>query len=70
MEKYIGDNEVILKIAGLRWIKKVDYGGSIQRERYCLEWNYKGAAGSAEYEIKEERNAFYEKILKELQGQQ
>lgn len=68
MEKYIGDDIVTLKLAGLRYIKKEDWGGTTS-ERYCLKWNYKGADGSVEYKDKQARDAMYAKVLKALTEQ-
>lgn len=67
MEKYIGDDKVILLLQGLRFIIKEDrrYGLSTKVE-YFLKWDYKGAEGSLIYEDKAERDALYNRVLAEL----
>ncbi len=62
MEKYIGDNKVILALSGLRWLEKVDRKGITGEEIFYLRWNYKGAEGSTEYRIKEERDDLYQRV--------
>jgi len=64
MEKYIGDDKVILNLTGLRFVQKTDplYMGS----GYSLSWEYKGSKGSARYEKKEDRDAMYDKVQKAL----
>ena len=63
MEKSIGDDKVILQLAGLRFIKKENYTTNVRGdERYWLKWNYKGADNSVEYADYEARDTMYEKV--------
>ena len=66
MEKYIGDDRVILMLAGLRFLKKVDSTYSGMPQKFSLEWDYKGTSGSAYYPDKKSRDAMYDKVSKAL----
>ena len=65
MEKFIGDEVVVLNLQGLRWIQKENMSAG-WTERFRLKWNYKGGEGTQSYESEESRNAMYDKVLKAL----
>ena len=66
MEKYIGDDMVLLCLTGLRFIKKEDGWQHAEPQRFFLKWNYKGVDGQAEYKDEKARDAMYDKVLAAL----
>jgi len=64
VNKYVGDEKVIIGLQGLRFIKKTNSVSAY--ESYYLEWEYKGSKGQARYEKEEDRDALYNKIKSNL----
>jgi hypothetical protein len=46
LNNYIGDDQVVINVQGLRWIRKEDYLPLCGDESYRLEWDYKGGHGT------------------------
>lgn len=61
MKQYIGDDFVVLQLAGLRWISKENHSWG-DRDIFTLTWNYKGAENHMNYNIEEARNEMYERV--------
>jgi Zn finger protein HypA/HybF involved in hydrogenase expression len=57
---YLADNKAIINTAGLRWVIKSDKTYGILT--YHLEIQYKGSNQSIEYEIKDDRDAMFERL--------
>ena len=66
MQRYIADDEVILNLAGLRWVEKKDTQYTISEQEYCLTWNYKGSEARHVYRDSVKRDALYDKVRKAL----
>jgi hypothetical protein len=64
--QFIGDEQVVLSLQGLRSIKKVDTSWTTTEERYTLEWEYKGSKGHMSYKDQAKRDDFYNKIKEAL----
>ncbi len=65
-EKYIGDDTVLLCLAGLRYLKKEDGWLGREPQLFFLKWHYKGIDSQVEYKNKKDRDAMYDKVLKAL----
>ncbi len=66
MKHFVADSKVILNLAGLRFVVKVDSTYSLNPEKYSLEWEYKGSKGSMAYEKQEDRDRIYTEIREVL----
>lgn len=65
MQKYIGDNNIVLSLMGLRYIAKEDdfyVGMSKKITKYAIKFSYKGKDDVVRYETEQERDAMWEKL--------
>ena len=59
---FISDKKAIINTMGLRYIIKKDHSWG-HKTSYSLELSYKGHEKSFDYELEEDRNAMFDKIL-------
>lgn len=68
-KKFVGDEQVIINLEGLRYVLKEDSRYHGMKELYALEWEYKGSKGRTSYEKVEDRDAMYQKLQAALLNQ-
>jgi hypothetical protein len=61
MSNYISDDQVIINLQGLRWVKKSDTQYTTYNN-YGLEWDYKGGHGTHTYTSQEKRDEMFNRL--------
>ena len=59
---YVADDEVVLLLDGLRWIKKVDF----PQFNWGLGWDFGGRGDTVIYKDKVKRDAIFERVSQAL----
>ena len=62
---YVSDDEVIINLQGLRWVKKSDTYPSLKgNDIYELAWDFKGSPGCHHrYDDKAKRDAMFQRLV-------
>lgn len=62
--QYANDDQLILKIQGLRMVSKEDMIHSMRNETtYRLRWEYKGSSGYMDYDTSEARDQMFISVV-------